>query len=55
MKDANGWVLLLWEGKRLFGVFGPFATQDKARAAAVKEPEMRAEVVPLWKASQVGK
>lgn len=55
MRGMLGWVLLLWDNGRLFGVFGPFRTQEDAKAAATKEPEMRSEVVPLWKANQVGK
>lgn len=56
MNDTNGWVLLLWEsGERLFGVFGPFPTREKAMQVAGKEPEMKSQVVQLFKPNQVGK
>ena len=54
MKGACGWVLILWEGSILHGVFGPFPSREKAMEAAKKEPELRAEAVPLWRANQVG-
>ena len=54
MKGQNGWVLILWEGSILHGVFGSFPSREKALEAAKKEPDLRAEVVPLWRANQVG-
>ena len=47
--DTNGWAVLLWDGKLLYGVFGPFATEEAARTFGSEANDLRAVVVPLWK------